>query len=142
MPSDIPRLDPDLKKGSGGREQLEFDLLAAEADRVKAEATLARLINREFGQRYLIRWLAVFAGTAVVLGMAALLWHVVHGIILWRIFFVSPAFSVAVIVAPVVSVTTITVALFVGAFKKFEDKDLEAMGSGASTVASIIRGDN
>ncbi|THF81171.1 MAG: hypothetical protein E8G75_08160 [Sulfitobacter sp. SK025] len=67
MPDDIPPIDPDLiQDGSSqhaGREELEFELL-------EAEASLKRLAHRELGQRYIIKWVAVSTGVIVILGMS------------------------------------------------------------------------
>ncbi len=78
-------------------------------------------------------------GIAVIFGMTAALTHVVHSTFWGPFHFVSGAFAVAMIVAPIVSITAITVALFVGAFRKFDDKDLETLGSGAAGVYNAFR---
>ncbi|MBA98008.1 MAG: hypothetical protein COB29_09945 [Sulfitobacter sp.] len=138
MPDDIPPIDPDLiHDGSSqyaGREELEFELL-------EAEASLKRLAHRELGQRYIIKWVAVSTGVIVILGMSGALWHMVHSVIWGPFVFANAAFSVAMIVAPITSITAITVALFVGAFRKFEEKDLEVVGSGVAGAANFMRGD-
>lgn len=137
MPESIPAVDPDL--GSNGasqnsrREKLEFELL-------EAEASLKRMAHREFGQRYIVKWVAVSTGVVVILGMAVALWHMVHSVFWGPFVFANAAFTVAMIVAPITSITAITVALFVGAFRKFEEKDLEAMGSGVAGAANFMRG--
>ncbi|MFC5586534.1 hypothetical protein ACFPOD_15575 [Nitratireductor kimnyeongensis] len=137
MPDDIPPIDPDLKAGNEERharhEEVEFELL-------KTEAALRILSKREIGQRYIIKWVAVGAGVLVIFGMALALWHMMHNIFWGPFVFVTPALSVAMIVAPVISITTITVALFVGAFRKFDDKDLDTVGSGVNGVTSTMRG--
>lgn len=66
--------------------------------------------------------------------------HLVHSVFWGPFVFVSPAFAVAMIVAPVVSITAITVSLFIGAFKKFDDKDLETIGNGAMGAAGMFKG--
>ncbi|MGV6802129.1 MAG: hypothetical protein ACWA5L_09440 [bacterium] len=38
------------------------------------------------------------------------------------------------------SITAITIAFFVGAFRKFEDKDIEKMGNGVANAANMMRG--
>ncbi|WPZ30776.1 hypothetical protein T8A63_07375 [Sulfitobacter sp. OXR-159] len=118
---------------NGRREDFEFELL-------EAERALRKLLTREAGQRYWLRWIAVGAGCLVIVGMASLLWHLAH-IVFWGPFvLVGPAFSVAMLVTPILSITTITVALFVGAFRKFEDKDIDTMSSGIAGAASFMRG--
>ncbi|WP_444667743.1 hypothetical protein [Cereibacter changlensis] len=135
---DIPKNAADLTPPSdAGRrpelERLEFELL--ETDRA-----LRTLQKREVGQRYWLRWVAAGTGILVIVGMAAALTHVVHSTFWGPFRFASGAFSVAMIVAPITSITAITVALFVGAFRKFDEKDLETLGSGAAGMYSTFRG--
>jgi len=112
---------------------LEFELL-------EAEAALRRFSHREVRQRYIIKWLAVATGVIVILGMAGVLWHLVHNAFWGPFLFANPAFSVAMIGAPVTSITAITVVLFIGAFRRFEDKDMETASNGAAAGASFFRG--
>lgn len=114
-------------------ERLEFELL--ETDRA-----LRTLQKREAGQRYWLRWIAAGTGIIVILGMAGVLTHLVHSTFWGPFHFANGAFSVAMIVAPIASITAITVALFVGAFRKFDEKDLETMGNGAAGVYNTFRG--
>jgi len=44
------------------------------------------------------------------------------------------------IVAPIASITAITVAPFVGAFRKFDDRDMETIGTGAASTFNMFRG--
>ena len=137
MPDDIPPYDPDLSPNptthNARREELEFELL-------EAESSLKRLAHREIGQRYIIKWVAVITGVIVILGMAGALWHMLHSVFWGPIIFANAALTVSMIVAPITSITTITVALFVGAFRKFEEKDLDTMGSGVAGAANFMRG--
>ncbi|SDW76940.1 hypothetical protein SAMN05444358_1011709 [Ruegeria halocynthiae] len=137
MSDEIPPIDPDLEpegpSRENRREELEYELL-------EAEAAISKLARREIGQRYAIKWIAVVSGVVVIVGMAAILWHLVHSAFWGPFLFASPAFSVAMVVAPITSITTITVALFVGAFRKFEEKDLETMGNGVSGAVGFMKG--
>ncbi|MGA0543622.1 hypothetical protein [Neotabrizicola sp. VNH66] len=65
--------------------------------------------------------------------------HLVHNTFWGPFHFASGAFSVAMIVAPIASITAITAALFVGAFRKFDEKDLEALGNGAAGAYNTFR---
>lgn len=137
MSEGIPSIDPDLESNGVARnkrrEDLEFELL-------EAEAAVRRFGHREIRQRYIIKWVAVCAGVVVILGMTGILAHLVHEAFLGPFLFASPAFSFAMIVAPITSITAITVALFIGAFRKYEDKDIEAMGNGVAGTARIFGG--
>lgn len=115
------------------RERLEFELL--ETDRA-----LRSLQKRERGQSYWLRWIAVGTGCVVIASMATVLTHLFHSLFWGPFFFAGSALAVAMIVAPIASITAITVALFVGAFRKFDDKDLETVGNGAAGAYSAFRG--
>lgn len=134
---DIPRNAADVVPETDDsrraeREHLEFELL--ETDRA-----LRNLLEREVGQRYWLRWIAVVTGVAVIAGMAYALAHLLHNTFIGPFHFASSAFSVAMIVAPIASITAITVALFVGAFRKFDDKDLEVVGNGTARALTMFR---
>lgn len=135
IPTNVAEIDggEDPTDDAPSRTELEFELL-------EAERALSTLLHREINQRYRIKWIAVTTGVVVILGMAGALAHLVHMVFWGPFLFANAAFTVAMIVAPIVSITTITVALFVGAFRRFEDKDLESFGNGVNTGASIFRG--
>ncbi len=115
------------------REEHEFEFL-------KLSAGIKKLQHREIGQRYWLRWIAVVLGVFVILGMSAVLVHVVHQL-LWRPFvFVSSPFSVALVAGPILSITSVTIALFVGAFRKFDEKDMDMAASGAVAGIGLLKG--
>lgn len=129
---------PPIDGGSGqtdvsaGFEELELEVL-------QLEAKLKRIQSKEQGQRYQLRWVATFVGLIVIVGMAAMMSHLLHQIFWGPFTLVSPAFSVAIVVAPIFSITGITIALFVGAFRKFEDGDMEAISSSAVSGARLLK---
>lgn len=115
------------------REELELRLLTA-------EARLMEISAKEAGQRHRIRWIAVITGLIVILVMFSLLGHTLHRVHWWPMFRPSTAFMIVIVVGPVASITTITIALFIGAFRKFEDKDAEHAANGVSTGLNWFRG--
>lgn len=82
--------------------------------------------------------MAVRTGFAVSVFMGLFLLGALHQLTLAGASSVHPATAVAAIVGPIVSITTVTVALFIGAFRKFEKKDLDTMADGAPTSTSIL----
>lgn len=136
--ADIPANAADLTPPSDPARRVELERL--EFELLETDRALRILQKREAGQRYWLRWIAAGTGIFVILGMAAALTHVVHSTFWGPFHFASSAFAVAIIVAPIASITAITVALFVGAFRKFDEKDLETMGNGAAGVYSTFRG--
>lgn len=138
MNKQVPENAPDVTIGTttqgDDHNRLELEVLTLEArNRV--------LENREINQRQVIRWIAVGTGLFVIIIMLTILWHALHQLVWWGpILRGSAMFTVAVIVTPTVAVTTITVTLFIGAFKKFEDKDAEHAANGISTGLNLFRG--
>jgi hypothetical protein len=108
-PVDEKPVDPE----SNGRSDYEYRLLQADA---KARENL----NREADQRYWLRWGVVVLAVLVIVGMGCLLVHVAH----WL-----PKDStalgavIALHVAPIVSMTTLAIALLIAAFRGFKDGD-------------------
>ena len=132
MPQDVPEHDPDLTPpGTSGNERLE----QLELELLEAEANGQKLKNYETVQRILFRWIAVILGIVVVIAAGVGMWHVVHMVFWGPFVFASAAFSVAIIVAPLLCVTTITVTFFIGAFGRFKEKDLDEAKSGVGMIA-------
>lgn len=117
------------------REELELELL-------DAEAKLRNLANREIGQRYAIKWIAVVATIVAIIGMGLLLWHVSHYLFSPSGLQTHPSVAVAILVAPIVSITTITITLFIGAFRRFESNDLDIVGQTVNGAALAARNVN
>lgn len=94
----------------------------------KAEAELLdlgakRKSNREADQRFWLRNIVIAIVIVIILGMGSLLWHVAH----WLPD--DPKSMGAVIalhIAPIVSITTLSIALLVAAFRGFKDGDEKA----------------
>lgn len=128
----IPPIDP----SPPSVERLE----RAEFEGLEAEAKLRRLVQREHGQRYAIKWIALAVGFIVIVFMGLVLMHLVHQVVWGPFLLANSAFSVAMVIAPIASITAITIALFVGAFRKFDDKEVESASSAISTTLQMLRG--
>ena len=133
MAEDPPQVPPvDAQPvGTGGRSDHEYRLLEADA---KARENL----NREADQRYWLRWVAVGLVVLIILGMGCLLAHVSH----W-----FPTNSnampavIALHIAPIVSMTTLAIALLVAAFRGFKEGDEKAgMAFAAESAKAGSRG--
>lgn len=134
MPENIPPID------AGPSPDSSKILERAELEALNAEAKFRTLVQREIGQRYIIKWVALATGIIVIVGMSTLMAHLIHHVFVGPLMFVNTAFSVAMLVAPILSITAITVALFIGAFRKFEEKDLENVGGTLVSGISTLRG--
>ena len=133
-----PEIIPPIDQASSSNSSRLLE--RAELESLDAEAKLRTLTQREIGQRYVIKWVALVTGLVVIAGMSALMAHLIHHVFRGPFMFVNTAFSVAMLVAPILSITAITVALFVGAFRKFEEKDLENVGNTLASGINSIRG--
>ena len=134
----IPENAADLVEPSITGEREGFEKL--EARLLETDRAFRAMQMREANQRYWLKNIAVATGLGAILGMSLLLTHLFHQTFWGPFHFASGAFSVAMIVAPIASITAITVALFVGAFRKFDDKDMETIGSGAANSFNMFRG--
>lgn len=132
-PIKVPTDDPNSSKAPDQRyEALEKRIVdlerIIEGNSLSGEAKLRDLLISEIKQRLNIRRFSVVLGLTVIVGMSSLLGHVLHNAFLsWPHPFLKfpSSFSIAIFVAPVVSITTITVMLFIGAFRRFKDGDLD-----------------
>jgi uncharacterized membrane protein len=118
---EVPTIPDEGGRGSFDPERVEYTLL-------KAEAKIAEKASREADQRYWIKWIAVAFGFVTVCFMAGLLWHVLHQIFSspYNIMILSPAFLVVIVTAPILSITTIVGAVFVGAFRQKDDGEKDS----------------
>lgn len=124
----VPPVDETLKDAPAESAR-RFE--AIELRLIDAEAKAKENRNRETDQRHVLRWAAVGCAGSLIVGMAVTLWHVAH----WTVG--NPANApasvlVAIFVAPIISMTTLALALLVAAFRGYKDGD-EATGA---TMAS------
>jgi len=137
MAEDIPPIDTlDLREN----DDLNKRIALLEFDRLEAESKLLRYQHRETQQRYVLKWGVVILGLIVIIFMACVLMHLSPKAIWGPFFLGSPAFSVAMIVAPITSITAIVITFFVGTFRKFEDHDVQKLGDSVAGAAAIMRG--
>lgn len=129
--------DIDSKGGNNGGKKPSFlpaGFVEAELSLLNAEAKSQKLANKELSQRYWLRWLVVVLGLTVIASMFALLWHVIHQAFFGPILLVPRSFAVAMLVTPIISITTITVVFFVAAFRRFSDADMDNLNAATSVA--------
>jgi uncharacterized membrane protein len=130
MAKSVPPIDVVPESQSPDRfEELQFRSLEAEA---KAKEHL----NSEADQRYWLRWLAVATCVIIIFGMGLMLSHVVHKLMTLKTFGAPSAYIIAVYVAPVVSMTSLSIALLVAAFRGFKEGDGDA---GAKAIGDGVK---
>lgn len=91
------------------------------------EDQLRTLLIREAEQRIQIRQFVLIIGVVVLVLMAILGAHAMHKVMLGSLLTVPRSYAIALIIAPVASITTITVALLVGAFRRFKESDADSL---------------
>jgi len=131
--ADIPRIDADPESMEPGGAD---EFAKAELRLLTAEAKAAEKLNREGDQRYWLRWFVVALCVTIIIGMGALLIHVSH----WLPN--EPAMMTAVILlhlAPIISMTTLAIALLIAAFRGFKDGD-DAKGASIASEAARTSG--
>jgi hypothetical protein len=96
-------------------------------------------LNRKADQRFMLRWLAVGTAMFLIIAMLCMLFHVVHQLLFMHAFKAPPILLVATYVAPIVSMTTLAIALMVAAFRGFKDGDevtgMSAIAEGAKATS-------
>lgn len=123
----VPKLDAALAESMANEtEQVNFEYQILR-DSAKSRA----LYNREGQQRYILKWTAAIMGGLLIVGMAALLWHMAHRLFYGPFLIVPASFAIVAIVAPIVSMTTIVTVLFVAAFRRFSANDEDSIGLAA-----------
>lgn len=118
------------------RKEVEYNFLMADEHYQK-------IVNRDKDQRYWLRWIAAAIGIIVIVGMTSLLWHMMHQLKFWPFQIYASSVLIAMFVAPLVSITTVTIALFIGAFRRFSDDDLDKISvPNVANSASQVFGSN
>lgn len=100
---------------------------ALEATELGADAEIRKSDLADRWQRRWIRWIAIAVGVLVIIGLSSLLYHLTHNVFNGTSGSLPASVLVAVFVAPIISITTITVFLFLGAFRRFKDNDLDKL---------------
>ena len=141
MPSKLPASDTatvlDHDENARRRDALELDLLETDLDQSKA-------VTDEIKASIAIKYAAVSIGAIVVLVFFSVL-----GFALWHAIWIPTGFgidnvavAIALIVAPITSITAVVIALFIGAFRKYNEKDIQTAGRGISEALMKAYGGN
>ena len=105
----------------------EFRILAAELESIGK-------LNREADQRYRLRLIAVRVAIVLVIFVGCVLLYSSYKILSPKHFEVPSSYIIATYVAPIASMTAITIALLVAAFRGFKDGDEK------NTVSAMVEG--
>ncbi len=109
--------------------ELELKINNGELSR---EAQHRDLLISEVKQRIRVRYFTVFVALCAMLFMGIAMTRASHHYFWGPLVVVPPTVAIAMFVAPIVSITTITIMLLVGAYRRFKDDDMDKIN-----VASI-----
>ncbi|CDM57214.1 hypothetical protein [Rhizobium favelukesii] len=109
--------------------QLELKIDEA---RLSGEAKHRDLLISEVRQRIRVRYWVVIIAMVAMFFMGVVLSHAAHHYFWGPVVIIPPAVAIAMFVGPIISITTITIVLLVGAFRRFKDDDMDQIN-----VASI-----
>ncbi|MCJ8506561.1 hypothetical protein MUU53_01400 [Rhizobium lemnae] len=96
-----------------------------EATSLDADAHQRILVIREIRQRILMRYMAVSIAILVIVGMSVMSYHVFKQLLVGPVVFVPGLVMVSLFVAPLLSISAITIMLMIGAFRRFKDEDMD-----------------
>ena len=112
------------------REELEYD-------RLETDVEILKSFKNEIDQRIIIKKRAMIVGITVMCLFFAVLACAIHSVNCMQSEFMmkNVAVAIALIVAPIVSITAIAITFFIGAFRKFDDRDIRTAGLGLAEAA-------
>ncbi len=141
MAQDFVPNDPTGDSPADGRlDNLEARLAFIEADRaakaLSAEDEYNKLLRHEVLQRIIMRYAVMVIAVIVISIMVFFATYVLFQYVFFPIVYVAPTVTIALYVAPVVSISTVTIMLLIGAFRRFKDDDIEQVNSQAVIEAA------
>ncbi len=141
MEQDFVPNDPTSGNPIDGRlDNLEARLASVEADRaakaLSAEDKYNRLLHHEVFQRICMRYAVICIAVIVIAIMVSFATYVVCNYVAFPISYVSPTVTIALYVAPLLSISAITIMLLIGAFRRFKDDDIEQVNAQAVIEAA------
>lgn len=107
------------------------------SEQLTQEGKARDLLIKEIEQRIANRHLAIAIAVVVMIFMAGILGHATHSFYWGRLIVVPQAVAIAMFLGPIISITTLSVVLVIGAFRHFKDKDMSnvSLGSLAAEAA-------
>ena len=92
---------------------------------LSAEAKYRALLITEIRQRIIVRYAAVAVSCIVIVLMVVVALYAAHRYFWGHFILVPTAAVIAMFVAPIVAISTITIMLLIGAFRRFKDDDID-----------------
>ena len=129
--------DAPATNNSDRLDELEYDRLGTDVEILKA-------LKNEIDQRIIIKKRAMWIGIIVMSLFFAVLAFAIYSTIYMPSEFIMSygAVAIALIVAPIVSITAIAITFFIGAFRKFSERDILTAGRGLAEATLKASGGN
>lgn len=96
-----------------------------EANELSTEGKYRALLITEIRQRIFVRYAAVVVSCIVIALMVGIDLYAAHRYFWGHFILVPTAAVIAMFVAPIVAISTITIMLLIGAFRRFKDDDMD-----------------
>lgn len=125
------RIDELQSRIAALEEKLDLQSLSADAEQ-------RELLQREIKQRINIRRWVSFLAVIVLIFMGFVLWYATHRYLGYPNSQKTPAIIIALYIAPIASITTVTVMLLIGAFRRFKDDEFGPV-SLSSLAGSVVQ---
>lgn len=136
----IPEFDPAIGLMDTSAIDLDGRFKQAEYDSLIAETALVDVQRREIRQRIWIRAFVVIMTAVVVALMFCAFYHILHQIFGFRYMFMQTGAMIALVVAPVASITGATIALLFGVFRGYKDADAAAAAAAVAASVTAAKG--
>ncbi len=99
--------------------------LEGDSARLSDESTHRGLLISEVRQRIRMRYTAFGLAVVTMVFMAVTVWHTVHSYFWGSLITVPQSVAIVMFLAPITSITAITIVVLIGAFRRFRDDDMD-----------------
>jgi uncharacterized membrane protein len=107
-----------------------------------AEAQYRDLLISEIQQRINVRHWVIGIAMLVMVFMGGIITHAAHHYFWGPVVLIPASVAIVMFLAPVVSITTITVMLLIGAFRRFKDDDMDKVNVTSLAAEAVKAGQN
>lgn len=125
----VPPPTDDLNLATDAMSELERRIARLELEgdnaRLSDESTHRGLLISEVRQRIRMRYTAFGLAVLTMVFMGVTVWHTVHSYFWGSLITVPQSVAIVMFLAPITSITAITIVVLVGAFRRFRDDDMD-----------------
>jgi uncharacterized membrane protein len=106
---------------------------------LSAEARHRELLIAETQQRIDVRHWVIVIAIVVMIFMAGILTHAAHRYFWGPMIVIPQSVAIVMFLAPIVSITTVTIMLLIGAFRRFKDDDMDKVNVSSLAAEALSR---